>query len=195
MGNSLAGMFTAVQPGTGHLLAMSVNRVFGYDRADPAQESFNLNVGASQGSGSTYKVFVAAAALARGFSPRYTLTTGDPYVSRVYSGPCQGRVTDGRYCVRNAGSYRATLDMETALYQSSNTYFLGLQDALGSVEEPVRMAEAMGLYQFGQAELAQQVIDENRGSFTLGPDATSPLALASAYSTLAAGRSEERRVG
>jgi membrane peptidoglycan carboxypeptidase len=187
MGDSLAAMFTAVEPGTGHLLAMSVNRVFGYDQADPAQESYNLNVAPSQGSGSTYKVFVAAAALARGFSSGYTITTGDPYVSRVYSGPCQGRNTGGRYCVRNAGSgYRATLDMETALYQSSNTYFLGLEDALGSVEEPVRMAEAMGLFQFSPPELPQQIIDENRGSFTFGSEATSPLGLASAYSTLAA---------
>ena len=48
------------------------------------------------------------------------------------------------------------------------------------------MAERMGLYQFGPDDLAQTVIDENRGSFTLGPDATSPLGLASAYSTLAA---------
>jgi membrane peptidoglycan carboxypeptidase len=35
--------------------------------------------------------------------------------------------------------------------------------------------------------VADQVVEENRGSFTFGPDATSPLALASAYSTLAAG--------
>ena len=48
------------------------------------------------------------------------------------------------------------------------------------------MAEAMGLYKFGQEDLPQTVIAENRGSFTFGPDATSPLALASAYSTLAA---------
>src|SRR3954467_4914607 len=58
LGDSLAGMFTAVEPGTGHLLAMSVNRVFGYDVNDPTQESYNLNVAPSQGSGSTYKVFV-----------------------------------------------------------------------------------------------------------------------------------------
>ncbi|SNS03216.1 Membrane carboxypeptidase (penicillin-binding protein) [Geodermatophilus saharensis] len=184
--DSLAGMFTAVEPGTGHLLAMSVNRTFGYDRTDPTQESFNLNVAASQGSGSTYKVFVAAAALARGYSSHYTLNAPDPYVSRVYSGPCQGRDTDGRYCVRNAGRYRSTLDLTTALYQSSNTYFLALEDALGSVEEPVRMAEAAGLFQFSPPELPQQIIDENRGSFTFGAEATSPLALASAYSTFAA---------
>ena len=32
--DSRAGTFTAVQPGTGHLLAMSVNRIFGYDPND-----------------------------------------------------------------------------------------------------------------------------------------------------------------
>jgi membrane peptidoglycan carboxypeptidase len=178
--DSLAGMFTAVEPGTGHLLAMSVNRTFGYDRTDPTQESYNLNVAPSQGSGSTYKVFVAAAALARGYSSHYTLTTPDPYVSRVY------RDGSRPYDVENAGRYRSTLDLTTALYQSSNTYFLALEDALGSVEEPVRMAEAMGLFQFSPPELPQQIIDENRGSFTFGAEATSPLALASAYSTFAA---------
>jgi membrane peptidoglycan carboxypeptidase len=182
MGDRLAGMFTAVEPGTGHLLAMSVNRVFGYDVTDPAQESYNLNVAPSQGSGSTYKVFVAAAALARGFSSTYTLSTSDPYSSRVYT---KDGVTP--YRVENAGRYRSTLDLTTALYQSSNTYFLALEDALGSVEEPVRMAERMGLFQFSPPELPQQIIDDNRGSFTFGAEATSPLGLASAYSTLAAG--------
>ena len=77
-------MFTAVEPGTGHVLAMSVNRRFGYDANDPAQESVNLNLVASQGAGSTYKVFVAAAALERGIPAWNTITTSDPYVSRVY---------------------------------------------------------------------------------------------------------------
>ena len=39
------------QPGTGHLLAMSVNRIFGYDLNDPRQESYNLNVAPSRGAG------------------------------------------------------------------------------------------------------------------------------------------------
>ncbi|MGY1801707.1 transglycosylase domain-containing protein [Blastococcus sp. SYSU D00922] len=173
--------FSAVEPGTGHLLALSVNRIFGYDVNDPTQESYNLNVAPSRGAGSTYKVFVAAAALARGFSNQYTLTAPSPYRSRVY------REEGGPYTVENAGTYRPTLDLTTALYQSSNTYFVALEDALGSVEEPVRIAEDMGLYQFGPAGLPDQIIEENRGSFTLGPDATSPLGLASAYSTLAAG--------
>jgi membrane peptidoglycan carboxypeptidase len=178
--DSKVGTFTAVEPGTGHLLAMSVNRTFGYDLGDPTQESFNLNVAPSRGAGSTYKVFVAAAALARGYSDQYTLTAPSPYRSRVYE------QDGGPYTVRNAGTYRATLDLTTALYQSSNTYFVALEDALGSVEEPVRMAEKMGLFQFGPDGLADQAVEDDNGSFTLGPYATSPLGLASAYSTLAA---------
>ena len=55
----------AVEPGTGHVLAMSVNRRYGC--STPECESVILNTAASQGSGSTYKVFTAAAALEEGF--------------------------------------------------------------------------------------------------------------------------------
>ena len=177
-GDPLAAIFTAVEPGTGRVLAMSVNRRFGYDVNDPAQESVNLNVVSSQGAGSTYKVFVAASALERGFKPWHTITTSDPYVSRVYK--------DGEapYDVQNAGRYPPTLTMNEALVRSSNTYFVALEDQLGSVEGPVRMAQRMGL--FSLDPVADEVVADNRGSFTLGAEATSPLALASAYSTLGA---------
>ncbi len=178
MGDPLAAMFTAVEPGTGHVLAMSVNRVFGYDAADPAQESVNLNVAASQGSGSTYKTFVAAAALEAGYPPFHTITTPDPYVSSVYRNGTQP------YVVQNVGTYPPTLTMAEALVRSSNTYFVALEDQLRSVEGPVRTAQRMGL--FSLDPVADQVVAENRGSFTLGAEATSPLALASAYSTLGA---------
>jgi membrane peptidoglycan carboxypeptidase len=178
LGDPLAAMFTAVEPGTGKVLAMSVNRQFGYDPNDPAQESLNLNVAASQGSGSTYKVFVAASALERGLPPWFRITTSDPYVSRVYKNG------SAPYVVQNAGRYPASLTMTEALIRSSNTYFVALEDRLGSVEGPVRMAQRMGL--FSLDPVADQVVAENRGSFTLGAEATSPLALASAYSTLAA---------
>jgi membrane peptidoglycan carboxypeptidase len=185
MGDQLVGTFTAVEPGTGHVLAMSNNRRYGCDAHEC--ESVNFNVVPSKGSGSTFKVFTAAAALEQGFSKYFTLSTPDPYVSRVYQGPCQGRDTNGMYCVPNAGNYPGTLDMERALYMSSNTYFLALEDALGSVEGPVRMAERMGMtFDHPNQFPADTIIAENRGSFTFGADAVSPLDLASAYSTLAA---------
>jgi membrane peptidoglycan carboxypeptidase len=179
LGDPLAVMFTMVEPGTGHLLAMSVNRRFGYDAQDPAQESVNLNVAASQGAGSTYKVFTAAAALEKGIPPDHVITTSDPYVSRVF--------TNGTapYTVQNAtGNYPPTLSLAEALIRSSNTYFVALEDELGSVEGPVRTAQRMGL--FSLDPIADEVIKEKRASFTLGAEATSPLALASAYSTMAA---------
>jgi membrane peptidoglycan carboxypeptidase len=182
LGDPLAAMFTAVEPGTGHVLAMSVNRVFGPDANDPTQESVNLNVAASQGAGSTYKVFVAAAALEQGIPAWNTITTSDPYVSRVYKK--NGGTVGAPYVVQNVGRYPPRLTMVEALVRSSNTYFVALEDQLGSVEGPVRMAQRMGL--FSLDPVADEVIAERRGSFTLGAEATSPLALASAYSTLAA---------
>ncbi|WP_369255427.1 transglycosylase domain-containing protein [Geodermatophilus amargosae] len=189
MGADLAGMFTAVQPGTGAVLAMSVNRQFGC--ADPQCESVVLNTVASQGAGSTYKVFTAAAALEAGIPANTVISTpGNQYTSRIYNGPsCGGdrEQSNGKYCVQNAGNYPDTLDMVGALVRSSNTYFLAMEDRLGSVEGPVRMAERMGM-DFDQPNQtpADQIIAENRGSFTLGAEATSPLDLANAYATLAA---------
>jgi len=182
MGDPLAGMFTAIEPGTGKVLAMSVNRRYGFDAGDPTQESVELNVVASQGAGSTYKVFVAASALEQGISPWNTITTSDPYVSHVYKK--LGGTVGAPYVVQNVGQYPPTLTMVEALVRSSNTYFVALEDQLGSVEGPVRMAQRMGLFSIDP--VADEVIADRRGSFTLGAEATSPLALANAYSTLAA---------
>ncbi|WP_167761007.1 penicillin-binding protein [Geodermatophilus sp. DF01-2] len=178
MGDPRAGIYTAVEPGTGRVLAMSVNRLYGLDESDPAQTTVNLNLAAGQGAGSTYKVFTAAAALEAGFGLEHEITTSDPYVSRVY------RDGDGWYEVGNAGSYPRRLDMEEALYMSSNTYFLALEDQLGSVEGPVRMAQRLGLTSLDP--IADTIVAQNRGSFTFGAEPTSPLALANSYATLAA---------
>jgi membrane peptidoglycan carboxypeptidase len=128
-------------------------------------------------------LFTAAAALEEGYAPpSFPITTGDSYTSPLY------RDGSGRYEVSNAGSHPATLDLEGALIRSSNTYFLALEDELGSVRGPVRKAERMGMnFDRPNQSPAQRIIDENRGSFTFGAEATSPLDLASAYSTLAAG--------
>ena len=179
LGDPLAAMFTAVEPGSGEVLAMSVNRRFGHDSDDPAQESVNLNAEPGKGAGSTYKVFVAVAALERGIPPWHTITTTNPYVSRVYKNG------DAPYVVQNVGANMPpTLTMTEALIRSSNNYFVALEDQLGSIEGPVRAAQRMGL--FSLDPVADQVIAQKRGSFALGPEATSPLALASAYATLGA---------
>ena len=192
MGDELAGMFTAIEPGTGHVLAMSTNRRYGC--SDPDCESVVLNDVASKGAGSTYKVFTAAAALEAGLGAGTTISTpGNTYTSRVFRGPSCGAgdrnttTARGMYCVENAGNYPDTLDMVGALIRSSNTYFLALEDRLGSVEAPVRMSERMGLtYDQPTQNSADDIVAGNFGSFTLGAEATSPLDLANAYATLGA---------
>lgn len=176
-----AGIYTAMQPGTGHVLAISVNRNFGCNGAGCT--SVDLGLAAGQGSGSTYKLFTAAYALQHGYSMRFTQTTSDPYVSKVFKNG------SGPYVVRNAGTYPPTLDLADALVMSSNTFFVGLEDHLGSVEGPVHTAQQMGLFSLSNDE-AQKIIAEQRGSFTLGAESTSPLALTTAYATVfAAGKS------
>src|SRR3954451_965302 len=193
MGDPLAAMFTAVEPGTGHVLATADNRRYGC--SDPDCESVVLNTVAGAGSGSTYKVFTAAAALEAGFGSNYTIHAPQPYTSKVYKK--NGGTRGAPYVVKNDNAgYAATYNMTSGLTASANTYFVALEDALGSTEGPVTMAKAMGMHFTHPNQLAdcqhkcddfgQYVIDNKLGSFTLGPIATSPLDLANAYATLAA---------
>jgi membrane peptidoglycan carboxypeptidase len=187
LGATLAGVLDAVQPGTGHVLAMSVNRRFGC--GDPGCESVNYNVRPAYGSGSTYKVFTAAAALSQGFGAHYTITAPQPYTSKVFKGTDPTTHAYGPLKVMNDDpSYAATYDMTSALVASTNTYFVALEDALGSVTAPVQISQAMGMHYDDTVtqNSADEIIKAQYGAFTLGYNATSPLDLASAYSTVAA---------
>src|SRR3954467_14754365 len=185
MGKPLVGVLDAVQPGTGHVLAMSINRRYGCHEDDC--ESVNLNVKPAAGSGSTYKVFTAAAALSEGFAANYTLNVPQPYVSRVYKGYRNNRF--GPLVVSNDNpGYASVYNMTSGLIASANTYFVGLEDALGKIDGPVDTAVAMGMHFDDPVNqhTADQWKQSQNGTFTLGPDGTSPLDLASAYSTVAA---------
>jgi membrane peptidoglycan carboxypeptidase len=186
--NVFAGVFTAVQPGTGHVLAMSSNRQYGCAASQGIQcESVNLNVVPQAGSGSTYKVFTAAAALSAGFGAHYTITAPQPYTSKVFKGYRDG--VFGPLQVSNDDPhYKATYDMTSALVASTNTYYVALEDALGSIAPIVQMAETLGVH-FNDTPAqhsAEKLIQQNSGTFTLGSEAISPLDLANAYATIAA---------
>jgi membrane peptidoglycan carboxypeptidase len=184
-GKVFAGVLDAVQPGTGHVLAMSVNRRYGC--TDAGCTSVNYNVVPQVGTGSTYKVFTAAAALSAGFGAHYTITAPQPYTSKIFKQ--NGGTRGAPYSVPNDDpNYKATYDMTSALVASTNTYYVALEDAMGGVDGPVNTAVAMGMHFDNPTTQhpAKWYIDNRIGSFTLGPDATSPLDLASAYATVAA---------
>jgi membrane peptidoglycan carboxypeptidase len=110
-----------------------------------------------------------------------------PYTSKVFKK--NGGTRGAPYVVSNDNpGYASTYNMTTGLIESANTYFVGLEDALGSVRRPVETAVAMGMHFDDPVTQhpADWYIDNEIGSFTLGPDATSPLDLANAYATVAA---------
>ena len=186
---TFTGVLTAVQPGTGHVLTMASNRQFGCPESDgPQCESVNANVVAQAGTGSTFKVFTAAAALAAGFGTHYTITAPQPYTSKVYKGIDK----DGKYgplkVYNDDANYKDTYDMTSGLVASANTYYVALEDAIGSVKPVVETAQALGMHFDNPVTQhpAETFIKENNGTFTLGPDATSPLDLANSYATIAA---------
>lgn len=194
-GNKRAVPIAAVEPGTGRVLAMAVNRHYSLD-ANPdgqANRPNTVNPLISGGdsvdgyqAGSTFKLFTMLAALEAG----KPLATGFDAPSRLptrYAAEGEGSC-DGRWCPANANpewmdGYRMMWD---GFGRSVNTYFVWLAEQVGP-EKVVQMAQRLGITfrADADAELAREHA-EDWGSFTLGVAATTPLDLANAYATVAA---------
>ncbi|MBY8873406.1 penicillin-binding protein [Micromonospora sp. PLK6-60] len=184
-----------VEPGTGRVLAMAVNRSYGVSANPPGQRNYPNTVNqlvagggsiAGYQAGSTFKLFTMLAALESGLP----LDTGYDAPARLVTRfPASGGPADcgGRWCPENADAamdgYRT---MWTAFGRSVNTYFAWLEQRVGA-DRVVEMAERLGI-EFrapADAALARQSAAD-WGAFTLGVSATTPLDLANAYATLAA---------
>ena len=133
----------------------------------------DLNVAASQGAGSTYKVFTAAAALAEGFGVELHAERAATPTRRGCSRRTAARAAR-RTCVSNdnAGLRRDARHDVGRWSRSANTYFVGLEDALGSVEKPVRMAAGAWACTSTTPSTSTRPTGTSTasiGSFTLGP--------------------------
>ncbi|MGX7676115.1 transglycosylase domain-containing protein [Plantactinospora sp. DSM 117369] len=190
-----AAPMAVVQPGTGRVLAMAVNRHYRLDPNPPGQRNYPNTVnqliaggGGIDGyqAGSTFKIFTLLAALEEGMP----LSSGYLAPSRLLTSyPVDGpNACGGYWCPANANprwmdGYRT---MWTGFGRSVNTYFVALQQRIGA-DRAVRMAERLGIVfrADDDARLATYGA-EGWGAFTLGVAATTPLDLANAYATLAA---------
>ena len=184
---------TAVMPGidptNGAIKFYTTSKRYGDVAGDDSYTNVDIISSPYAGTGSTYKYFTMLAALGVGATADYTLTTGNSYTPK--NCPQKG---EDLVPITNAGSYASTLNLRNATVQSSNTYFVGVEDQLFGcdVAPIVSMAQALGISSLNQADaqaapksIAQATIDEKRYTLTLGQSPTGALELASAYGAVA----------
>ncbi len=210
-GNPHALMLAAVEPGTGRVRSLAVNRTFKLD--DPSNpkngKSTNPKAKGARGTypnttnpllsgggditgyqyGSTFKVFSMVAALEQGYPLSYTINAKPQYVSKYIvnsSSPsaCQGN----HYCPKNASKSMAGVHtMWSAFGASVNTYFIPLEERAGAART-IDVAKRLGV-KFRVDNEAFMATKEGGadqwGAFTLGVSASTPLDMANAYATLA----------
>ena len=186
--DKVAAALVTVQPGTGNVRAMALSRGFGKGKGktklnyavDKAYEGGN-----GFQAGSTFKPFVAVAALEQGFPFSYSIYS--PYQATIGDvESCRGTLSDSQTVDQKPyqpfnetpeenGSYT----MRRGMALSINTFWLQMQERTG-VCRPFTVATEMGLKRADGKPL-QQV-----KSFALGPNEVSPLRMAEAYATFAA---------
>ncbi len=182
--SGVAATYVAVEPGTGEVRALAVNRTFS-EQDGPGRTKLNLPLGGSSGmqAGSTFKPFVLAAALEQGLPLNTTFDAPASYTSTVFKN-CDGRTCEEPYTVRNAGDSAAGVhDIVSGTRNSVNTFYLQLLERTG-VERPAQIAEAFGLRQFEDGSPTAPL--HRGGSFVLGVNEVSPLAMSAAYAGIAA---------
>jgi len=176
-----AAAISMIRPGTGDVIAMAQNRLWG--TTGRGKTTYNYNTDRGMGgtigmqAGSTFKIFVLAAAIEMGFNayeeikaPRETTYTN------FYN--CEGTDLFPPYTAKNfhgSGYY----NMFTGTAFSVNNYYVALEEKTG-ICRPAEIAESMGVRTGSGASLARVP------SFVLGANEVTPLSVAAAYSTFAA---------
>jgi penicillin-binding protein 1A len=141
---------------------------------------FNLAAQARRQSGSTFKTFVLAAAVAEGMNPNSTTYASAPL---HYDPSGLGNCEDGSaWCPKTYDrTYRGSITVDQATLLSDNTVYARLTLDLGP-EKVAAMAHRLGIRSSLKAKEGVYV-----PSLGLGAMGVSPLEMASAYATLAAG--------
>ncbi|GAB3199948.1 transglycosylase domain-containing protein [Nocardioides hungaricus] len=181
------GAIAMVEPGTGQVRALAQSRPMG--RSEAAGETFlNYTVptryGDSAGfqAGSTFKVFVLAAALEQGFPLSTTITAPESMtIDTAEFANCPGAGNFVGPWNVSSSTTSGTMDMYRGTRESVNTYYALLEKATG-VCDPFNIAKDLGV------ELTNPTGEgaERVPTFTLGIANASPLEMAEAYATFAA---------
>ncbi|MFF1746957.1 transglycosylase domain-containing protein [Streptomyces mirabilis] len=183
--DSVATAATLVEPGTGKIVGMGQSRPYGYGKNET---EYNYSVDRDMGgsnygfpTGSTFKPFVAAAALEEGrpatqqYPSPYEMAYPSP-VQTCSSKPWTNLTNEklSNESTEEKGPYA----LKTAMAKSVNTYFVQMISDIG-ICPVVKMTDKLHVVQ-GNGDKLPEV-----PAITLGSKGISPLTMASAYATFA----------
>jgi membrane peptidoglycan carboxypeptidase len=191
--NAKALPIAVVQPGTGQVLSLAVNRHYSLAPDPPGKEYPNTVsqlIAGGNGvdgyqAGSTFKLFTMLAGLEAGKPLSTSFDAPSPLVTRF---PASGPGSCGGYwCPVNDNP--SFMDGHRTMWdgygRSVNTYFVWLEEQVGP-RKAVEMAQRLGITFRAPSDASLAANDANDwGSFTLGVADTTPLDLANAYATIA----------
>lgn len=178
-----AAAITLIEPGTGKIVAMAQNRLWGTSGIGMTTYNYNATMayGGTRGmqAGSTFKVFVLAAAMEKGIPAEQIVSSPKTKTfSQFYGCGANAASRFPPYTVSNS-THSGRFNMYTGTSQSVNTYFMWLEERTG-VCRPTEIAAQMGVTKADGSPL------EAVPSFVLGANEVAPVSLANAYATLAA---------
>ncbi|WP_322762075.1 transglycosylase domain-containing protein [Frankia sp. Cr2] len=178
--NPVSATEVVIEPGTGNILAMAVNRVFGSNSA-ANQTKEPLPTTAVFQPGSTFKTIALATALEAGYGLNTQFYSPSCYISKKFP---RGDPHSGGDCPTGIGnadpSEDGVYDMSKATWDSVNTYYIQLTEKIG-VPAVVDMAIRLGI----PASYLKNV-SPAKGEVSIGSELVPPLDMANAYATLAA---------
>ena len=178
------GGLALVAPGTGKVRALAQSRPMG-SRSKLGQTFLNYVVPERYGdaggfqAGSTFKVFVLAAALKQGVA-MHTKIKAPPRIAvpiERYRG-CHGHLASDKVWDPANSTSSGQFDLYSGTQLSVNTFFAKLELRTGLCA-PYRLAKKMGI-------ALDDPDNQQVPSFTLGVVGTDPLTMAGAYATFAA---------
>jgi len=185
-----------IQPGTGRVRAIAVDRPYGNGRGQTTVDyavDLNYDGGAGVQTGSSSKIFTLLTALKQGLPFGFNLKFASPSTLTGYT-DCKGLQTSP-FLVNNAeGPGKGIATLYNGTTQSINVFYSELENQVGLCNV-VRTAASLGLHRADGTSLLRRdphlppgnnLSADNYPSFTLGSIYVSPMSMAAAYATVAA---------